>query len=217
MENGWLEPLFNVFAWQHESERAEPHVMFFPFQSNKPDNFIAYPELFFSPMSIFDKLVCQEIIPQQLEWALSANHVIFSDMMFWRASVGKICTELQPKSCHLFVCVFSERCVSWHQGDWGCLFLCHHPLKGEVIKSSMGATSCSSLLHFEAFYLEMNRRPLHNEGGEENILLEAEDVGGCAIAYRHLVWNSPVVPDYRRALSTEFDAGIIIILSSMKA
>lgn len=41
----------------------------------------------------------------------------------------------------------------------------------------MGATSCSSLLHFEAFYLGMNRRPLHNEGGEENILWKAEDVG----------------------------------------
>lgn len=51
-------------------------------------------------------------------------------------------------------------------------------LKGEVIKSSMGATSCSSLLHFDAFYLEMNRRPLHNEGGEEDVLLKAEDVGG---------------------------------------
>lgn len=142
------------------------------------------------------------------------NHVIFSDMMFWRTNVCTICTELQPKSCHLFVCVF---CVSWHQGDWGCLFLCHHPLKGEVIKSSMGATSCSSLLHFEALYLKMNRRPLHNEGGEDNILLKAEDVGGCAIAYRHLVWNSAVIPVYRIALSTEFDIKIIIILGSMKA
>lgn len=107
-----------------------------------------------------------------------------------------------PASCLLLCFSFYESClcVSWHQGDWGCLFLCHHPLKGEVIKSSMGATSCFSLLHFEAFYLEMNRRPLHNEGGEEKFLLKAEDVGGCAIAYRHLVWNSPVVPVYRIAL-----------------
>lgn len=52
------------------------------------------------------------------------------------------------------------------------------PFEGGSNKSSMGATSCSSLLHFEAFYLEMNRRPLHNEGGEENILLKAEDVVG---------------------------------------
>lgn len=58
----------------------------------------------------------------------------------------------------------------------------------------------------------MNRRPLHNEGGEENILLEAEDVGGCTIAYRHLVWNSPLVPVYRIALFTEFYTGIMIVL-----
>lgn len=147
------------------------------------------------------------------------NHVIFSDVMFWRTYVCKICTGLQLKSHHLFVCVFFESwlCVSWHQGDGGCVFFCHHPLKGEVIKSSMGAASCSALLHFEVFYLEMNRRPLHNEGGDENILLKAEDVGGCAIAYRHLVWNSPVVPLYRIALSTQFDTRIIIILVSMKA
>lgn len=50
------------------------------------------------------------------------------------------------------------------------------PFEGEVIKSSMGATSCSSLLDFETLYLEMNRRPLCIEG-EENILLKAEDVG----------------------------------------
>lgn len=50
------------------------------------------------------------------------------------------------------------------------------PFEGEVIKSSMGGTSCSSLLDFETLYLEMNRRPLRIEG-EEYILLKAEDVG----------------------------------------
>lgn len=59
------------------------------------------------------------------------------------------------------------------------------PFEGGSNKSSMGATSCSSLLHFEAFYLEMNRRPLHNEGGEENILLKAEDVVGWGGGMRH--------------------------------
>lgn len=106
-------------------------------------------------------------------------------MMFWRTSVCQIiCTELQPKSCHLFVCVFwklTESCASWDQGDWGSLILCYHSLNGEAIKSSMGATSCSPALHFEAFYLEMNRRPLPYEGREEKILLKAEDVGVCAI------------------------------------
>lgn len=126
------------------------------------------------------------------------------------------CSSQNPTTC---LCVFSESwlCVSWHPGDGGSLFLCHHPLKGEVIKSSMGAASCSALLHFEAFYLEMNRRPLHNEGGKENILLKAEDVGGCAIAYRHLVWSIPVVLVYRIALTTRFDRRINIIIDSMEA
>lgn len=61
-------------------------------------------------------------------------------------------------------------------------------LKEEAIKSSMGATSCSSVQHFKAFYLEMNRRSLPNERErEETFLLKAEDVGVCATASRHLV------------------------------
>lgn len=137
---------------------------------------------------------------------------VLKNKCLWTFAQG---SSQNPTTC---LCVFSEswHCVSWHQGDGGCVFLCHHPLKGEVIKSSMGAASCSALLHFQAFYLEMNRRPLHNEGGEEKILLKAEDVGGCAIAWRHLVWNSPVVPVYRRALSTQSDIGIMIILGPVK-
>lgn len=84
----------------------------------------------------------------------------------------EICAELQSKARLLFVYFLKAESV-YHgiKEIEGSLFLCHHPLKGEAIKGSMGATSCSSLLHFEAFYLEMNRRPLHNEGGEENVLL----------------------------------------------
>lgn len=68
---------------------------------------IAYSELFFSVMSIFDKLVCLGDYPLTAGMGslCTINRVIFSDMMFWRTSVGKD-TELQPKSYHLFVCVF---------------------------------------------------------------------------------------------------------------
>lgn len=34
------------------------------------------------------------------------SHVIMLDWMFLRTSICKICTGLQSKSCHLFVCFF---------------------------------------------------------------------------------------------------------------
>ena len=41
--------------------------------------------------------------------------------------------------------------------------------------------------------------------------------GWCAIAYRHLVWNSPVGPAYKTTLSTGLGARVIIILGPVKA
>lgn len=66
--------------------------------------------------------------------SLYINHVIFSDML-WRTSVCNLQrdpVQILPLVC---VCFLEADCVSWHQGDWECVFLCHHPLKGEVIKT----------------------------------------------------------------------------------
>lgn len=205
---GWsgvfVRHLCSTTRWK--SEQIGWHVMFFCFQSNETNHLCcAFWVVFHNDVHSWWTCLLEDYPRTSGMVSLRPlNHVIFSDMILknkCRSNLPRASAEILPLVC---CCVFSFYesclCVSWHQGDWGCLFLCHHPLKGEVIKSSMGATSCFSLLHFEAFYLEMNRRPLHNEGGEEKFLLKAEDVGGCAIAYRHLVWNSPVVPVYRIAL-----------------
>lgn len=83
----------------------------------------------------FDKHVCSGIIA----W----RPIISSDVMFSRTSAHEICTGVQAKSRHLFVCVFVKLilCIVASRRLRMSLPL-PSPFEAEVIKSSMGATSC---------------------------------------------------------------------------
>lgn len=140
MENGWLKSLLGISGdcgWMRH---------------------------FWVVFPIFDEVVCENIIPFR-SWTGSKSNVISPNVTFWGASACKMYTQFSAEIL-LLVCVFSESRLCIVESRRLRLPLLSPPafLKREVIKSSMGATGCSSHPRFEAVYLEMNRRPFVMKG-----------------------------------------------------